>query len=72
MNSVQVVPLDYRVPLQQDKIRQLLDIPKQIYTDNYLIRGILELLKDEKYVEHDGYGSWKIREKGIAVIEGST
>lgn len=67
-------PLDYagthRRTLSQDTIRQRLGIPKQLYTPNRLVRGILDILQDDEYVDFCGRGGhWRITEKGVSVIE---
>lgn len=61
----------YRTDLRQDEIRKWAGIPKQPDGQCRLTRGILNLLKDDKYVEPETYrtGFWKITEKGIAIIE---
>ena len=67
-------PLDWggqhRRPLRQDAIRKRLDIPKRLYHSNRLMRGILEILEDDDYVEFMGEGRWRITEEGVPVIEG--
>ena len=66
-------PLDYagkhRRTLSQNTIRQRLGIPKQLYTPNRLVRGILDILQEDEYVEFFGEGHWRITEKGVSVIE---
>ena len=67
-------PLDdtgkHRRTLHQNNIRQQLGIPKQIYTPNNLVRGILDILEEDEYVEFFVGGLWRITEKGVSVIEG--
>ena len=67
-------PLDYkgqhRRHLRQNAIRQQLNMPKALYEPNRLVRGILDILKDDKYVEYRYEGFWRITEKGVDFIEG--
>ena len=65
-------PLDHagnRITLNQDTIRQRLGIPKPLYTPNRLVRGILDILENGKYVDYFVGGHWRITEKGVSVIE---
>ena len=61
----------HREDLSQETIRELLDIPKEAYSSNKLVRGILDLLKVDGYAEMNRYrtGCWQITEEGVSVIE---
>lgn len=66
-------PLDYtgeHRSLHQNKIREHLGIPKPLHEKHRLIPGILDLLENDEYVESYSVAHWRIREKGISVIEG--
>ena len=66
-------PLDsggqHRRYLRQDAIRKQLNIRKPPYEPNRLIRGILDILQEDKYVEYRYEGFWRIKEKGVSFIE---
>lgn len=60
--------------LSQKEIREHLGL-QHVGEANDLIRGVLEYLKVEKYVEHDFWairGQWRITKLGISVIEESS
>ena len=63
-------PLDYtgtrRSTVSAAKIRERLDIPQPA---NRLMRGMLDILENDKYAVSVGFGAWQITNKGISVIE---
>ena len=69
-HKAQTNGLSYRKDLSQEHIRLKLSIPKA-YSSNKLVRGILDLLYLDGYVDGHSYrtGCWEITQEGISLIE---
>ena len=61
----------YRPYLPAKQVGEELGIRQGVELNhNHLIRGILEHLEDDGYVECMGHNRWQITRKGVSIIEG--
>ena len=67
--SVLLVLYQYSKPLSQKEIREHLKL-RRVGKNNNFIRGVLEYLEEEGYVEYKFYGrgQWQITDSGMSFI----